>query len=458
MESEKDHLFVSYAWEDGALAEWLTLKLTAAGYLVWCDRFKILGGDRWPEKIDEAIKTRTHRMIHLLSSHSLHKPNPSAERQLALNIGKAWGQPFLIPLNVDGVPETEIPWQLTDIAYIDFSKWGRGLLQLLETLERGKVPRPRQIDGKWVAAATCLPLNVTSEDLSDRLESNCLPFIHIPEVVKRFVLSRSLSKQEQGSLRRSFAFYPISDTELLSFHAPPAETLSVVGVRDAGGAMWRCVSSINGIAPGDIISTLLLANLSVRCYAKGLCYDEDSKVFYFPRGLIEKDRIVYMGYRGRKTRIGYVGTRTLPNEVLWHHLAFRFRIRRGILDDPVAQLCLRLHMYDANGVKVEGKQIGGKRKKVTKSWWNHEWLSRQMAIRAFLSDGTNEIMEGGTTPDTKVVLSSIPLCGIVRPGINDKSLAPLRLRVVQIQDAEPGVGPLEETELSKADEGEDTDG
>ena len=27
-----DHLFISYAWEDGALAEWLALKLTAAGY------------------------------------------------------------------------------------------------------------------------------------------------------------------------------------------------------------------------------------------------------------------------------------------------------------------------------------------------------------------------------------------------------------------------------------------
>ena len=51
---EREHLFISYAWEDGALAEWLTLKLTAEGYRVWCDRFKILGGERWPEDIDDA--------------------------------------------------------------------------------------------------------------------------------------------------------------------------------------------------------------------------------------------------------------------------------------------------------------------------------------------------------------------------------------------------------------------
>jgi len=35
--TQRDHLFISYATEDGALAEWLTLKLTAAGYRVWCD-------------------------------------------------------------------------------------------------------------------------------------------------------------------------------------------------------------------------------------------------------------------------------------------------------------------------------------------------------------------------------------------------------------------------------------
>src|SRR5437660_515138 len=38
-------LFISYATEDAALAQWLTLKLTAAGYRVWCDRVKLLGGE-----------------------------------------------------------------------------------------------------------------------------------------------------------------------------------------------------------------------------------------------------------------------------------------------------------------------------------------------------------------------------------------------------------------------------
>ena len=58
-----DHLFISYAWEDRVIADWLTLRLTAAGYRVWCDRFKMLGGERFPEHIDEAIKNQTFRML-----------------------------------------------------------------------------------------------------------------------------------------------------------------------------------------------------------------------------------------------------------------------------------------------------------------------------------------------------------------------------------------------------------
>ena len=58
-----DHLFISYAWEDAALAEWLTLQLTNLGYAVWCDRFELLGGESYPRDIDAAIKDRRFRVL-----------------------------------------------------------------------------------------------------------------------------------------------------------------------------------------------------------------------------------------------------------------------------------------------------------------------------------------------------------------------------------------------------------
>jgi hypothetical protein len=72
----RDHLFISYAGDDGQLAEWLTLKLTREGYAVWCNRVKLLGGESYPRDIDDAIKNRTFRLIALLSRASLSKPNP----------------------------------------------------------------------------------------------------------------------------------------------------------------------------------------------------------------------------------------------------------------------------------------------------------------------------------------------------------------------------------------------
>src|SRR5688572_10771137 len=138
---ERDHLFVSYAWENAALADWLVRKLTALGYRVWCDRFKLLGGERWPRDIDRAIKTRTFRMLALISKFSLEKENPSKERQLALAIGKERQEDFLIPLNVDGRSATEVGWQLTDLTWVPFENWADGLTQLLGVLEKAGTPR-----------------------------------------------------------------------------------------------------------------------------------------------------------------------------------------------------------------------------------------------------------------------------------------------------------------------------
>lgn len=71
MDKEQDHLFVSHASEDGVLAEWLSLKLTAEGYKVWCDKTKLLGGEPYPIDIDNAIKNSTFRFLSLLSRNSI---------------------------------------------------------------------------------------------------------------------------------------------------------------------------------------------------------------------------------------------------------------------------------------------------------------------------------------------------------------------------------------------------
>ena len=90
-----EHLLINYATEDWALAEWLTRKLTAEGYRVWCDRFKLLGGESYPKEIDDAIKNRTFRMLSLLSRASLTKPNPQTVILLAERVNLVCEKPCL---------------------------------------------------------------------------------------------------------------------------------------------------------------------------------------------------------------------------------------------------------------------------------------------------------------------------------------------------------------------------
>ena len=96
------HLFISYAVEDAELARWLARKLAARGHPVWFDQMKLLGGEPWPQTIDDAIKNRTFRMLGLISEHSLRKPKPTGERTLAQRIAEQRKIPdFLIPLKAD---------------------------------------------------------------------------------------------------------------------------------------------------------------------------------------------------------------------------------------------------------------------------------------------------------------------------------------------------------------------
>ena len=117
----------------------------------------MLGGECWPEDIDVAIKTQTFRMLHL-SKHSLHKDMPSKERQLGFTLSKERKEDFLIPLNVDGIRPSELPWQMSDINFIGFQNWGDGLRQLLKKLASIDAPKPLAEEGGRVAAGSSITL------------------------------------------------------------------------------------------------------------------------------------------------------------------------------------------------------------------------------------------------------------------------------------------------------------
>ncbi len=294
-DSGRDHLFISYAWEDGALAEWVTLKLTALGYGVWCDRFKLLGGESYPRDIDAAIKNSTFRVLALLSRSSLAKPNPVKERTLALNIGRERGIDFLIPLNVDGLRPTELDWMTNDLTFIPFQCWSDGLSQLLKKL--AQIDAPRSLDaGNAEAIRASLPPPVAI-DGNDHLTSNWFYFDRVPEEIQLVSVSKPVPRRLLGK----WAFHEVSPTVVAAFDFPPDEVLDEIEIVAMHAVRWVDTDEINGIDAAHLATTLIRKSVDVGLRRRGLAYAKGTIYFLF--GLLEKGRITHRSegqtWRGR---------------------------------------------------------------------------------------------------------------------------------------------------------------
>ena len=149
--SARDHLFVSFARDDWALAEWLTLRLTREGYRLWCSRFPVLGGESYPRQVEEAIATRAFRVLVLVSRAALSDANTMRDSTLALELGRQREESLLVPLLVNDVEPTSFDGVFGTPPRISFcERWETGLTALLATLTEAGAPRPVP-DGERVA-------------------------------------------------------------------------------------------------------------------------------------------------------------------------------------------------------------------------------------------------------------------------------------------------------------------
>ncbi len=294
---DRDHLFISYAWEDGALAEWLTLKLIALGFKVWCDRIKLLGGESYPRDIDDAIKTRTFRMIALLSRHSIQKPNPVKERTLALSLARERKEDFLVPLNVDGLSPTALDWMISDLTFIPFGSWSDGLSALLRKLDAIGAPCANSNGAGSVRAWLDLGLGV--RDQPERLWSNLIP-ITLPETVRRL----TLRTEGGGAWPTSVGSYLESERVMWSF-AEPA-TMRFSNVEEI---LWRVDGRThNGATARDIITRLVNDQLDALCASRGLCRAPNGDWYFTPRS-VPSGVLRFINYKGRSTHTKVVGER-----------------------------------------------------------------------------------------------------------------------------------------------------
>ena len=177
-------------------------------------------------------------MIALLSKISIQKDGPTKERTLALNMGKERKIDFLIPLLLEPLSPSELDWMMSDITNIPFHQgWAIGLQQLVQKLD--KIQTPQSLNNSFAAAAeSLLPKNVL-DVRQETLHSNILRVQRIPEVIKRFVLQRQPTPDDETVISQAWPSFQVDQTTRLAFLPPPPTLCDKLTIMLAGGAVWK---------------------------------------------------------------------------------------------------------------------------------------------------------------------------------------------------------------------------
>lgn len=448
---QRDHVFISYATEDWPFVEWLALRLTAEGYRVWCDRFKLLGGESYPKDIDVAIKWRTFRFLTVLSHHSIKKPNPLKERTLALNLARERKENFVVPLNLDGISPTDLDWMVSDLTFISFHlSWAEGLTQLLKMLEATNAPKELS-DGRSAAASWYEAKDLVIRK-QERLWLNVAEIRDVPKDIYRYESATIVPEAERLQLLKLWP-HVSEGQSFWAFECAPSEFWDKYKFREqARRRNWQSLIS-DDVGLRQLAVRLLNESMRSAGLARGLVATPDGTC-YFPDGLLPNNRLTFEGYDSKQTWVRCVGVRNFRTltgtESCRYHFAPRMRVWLGHDIGNVIQIRLHLYLTNLNGQPLEAKAALRRRKRICRAWWNHHWLARTFAVLQFLA-GNKSLIQIGERSTQRLVISKYPLTAHIAWSLDESRLGHSK---PQSEEAEEIVLDLEDDEPDEK-EGED---
>ena len=419
---QRNHILIHYGPEDRALAEWLARKLTSEGYLVWCEHLRSLGWERYPDDIDDAIQNRLGCMVSLYSRSSLGDPDITRQRAIALGISKQ-NRHFLIPLRLDSIPIDEMDQVTRQLVFLPFEKsWAEGLSLLFERLDATGCPKVLP-NGQGIASRTFTGSEVLSHS-AETLISNCLRILYLPKKIFRFTPEQPILNEQLEELKQVWAFRDVHNGSYLSFQRPPELAIQTYRFNQTGFWHWRKKKNIEGVFTDHLVSELIRKSMNVKCFQKGLRYCQETRMVYFPAGLVQKDKIKYQWPNGRRSWVNTTGERKYPTgkkDRYCYYLSPNFSVSQST-DGFTVLLRVRVRITDTAGVPLPARKSLSRRKHLCMNWWNGEWLSRMLAICQFLSVG--DVISIGDERAEQIVVSSQPFTITSTKGINEDALAP----------------------------------
>lgn len=404
---------------DDEFTLWLAPRLEAAGYTVFADILDLQGGDRWRKELTETLQKRAVKMLLCCQDSTLAKNGVQEEIGIAEDLAKELGDKrFIIPLRLKNFKKL---FGIGGLQYVDFERsWAKGLIELLELLERQGVPCDKQhavINPNWELYRKRHSLELIQSP--ETLTSNWLRVAAIPSQIRycepKGAIDHSRTKKAYGDAR--FPFY---------LHNRGVFTFLTAGemkaaVRDLGS--FEEIHSVSvqafaeegipelGLQPREaknILVFLFKAAWQNFCTANGFLEYQYSKTpgFHVGKAKLPIGKKIPWGRQGSKRsamlrnvakgKVWQFGISAIP--FLWPY--FHFRLKSRVLFAEFEN--------DKEGPLVADEKQFRLRRSICKGWRNKQWHGRLMAFLELMA-GERAYIDLPVSPTESIRLDSAPL-------------------------------------------------
>lgn len=388
-------VFISHATpQDNDFTLWLGSRLASAGYLIWSDLTKLIGGETHWDDIASAIRDHSIKVVSVCSTVAFPKSGWKDELSLALSVERSKAfKDFVIPIRLDDTPWSDFPVEIIRRNGIDFKcGWQAGLSRLLKKLEADGVPRRTTVDtaalSQW--SASLLNMDGDLELLDETLVSNV---IEVAEPPKAMIVSRLLhgaappppemmrwAAELKQQWAYSFArldqsedrlFAPESQLELSEFvtRGDPQHGLSQQDAYNIAASLLR--QQIDKAIVNRGLLPCVFANGRVGHFLAAQEQEISPRVRFTDPWDISESRALN-GYSPK-------------NKVFWH-FAPEISVQVG---RTMSASCHSHVVFTEDGCNVidDAKLAHRLRRRFCKNWWQDRWRGMTLAYLAYLSDG-----------------------------------------------------------------------
>lgn len=405
-------IFISHATpQDNEFARWLSLKLAGAGFSVWSDVTKLIGGEKFWTEIEGAISQHSSKFL-LCVTKDCNKPGVLREIEVAQRAEKLKKVDLIVPLKLDETAFRDFPLDLgKDVNAVRFDHgWAQGLAALLDVFKRQNI-QPKNSDGasivsQWWKSTYPVDEGVTQD--SELCVSNLFPHVGGCETIWYHpaggFVKRGLEVEKLPVLVESYG------NGFLSFENPEvvAEALPrfrIVTNKSRSAAWKECLKT--GFEQlempprqfRNLFQSLLrrafeqLAN-SRKCRTYPL--SAKKRCFWIEKDKLVNDEQTFAGVDGKRHGRSLVGYKSLnvTKEGLHPKRYWHFAVQCAPTFELTEGIFLKSHVVftsDGKTLYESDTQQHRARRNQGKSWWNDAWRDRNLAFASYLAGGAESI-------------------------------------------------------------------